>query len=228
MMADSQSNVSAADVADAAEEKSEQEQINANVQLTAEQKAAKLEELKQKMAARRIERQREEKEQAKERERLRRKAGQDMTEVKKALEEKEMAKILEQKKREKAEEKAAKAKIMAQIEADRRERQRKAQEAKSGSSGSLNTAATPTVQASTAPVTNYDTARLQIRVQGQAPLTESFQATDTLAHVMTWLSQKGVNGNLSMTFPRKVFGQGDMQKSLKELGLVPSAALMLT
>ncbi|KAI3486277.1 hypothetical protein L1887_50171 [Cichorium endivia] len=57
---------------------------------------------------------------------IRRKAGQDLTEVKEEMKRKEQLKEAERKRKEKADDAAFKAKIKAQIEADKRERAAKA------------------------------------------------------------------------------------------------------
>lgn len=64
----------------------------------------------------------EEKEEQRNGEKLRRKTGQELTQIKEKLEEAEMKKALEAKKKEKEEEKKAKARIMAEIELDKKNR----------------------------------------------------------------------------------------------------------
>ncbi|RUS14186.1 hypothetical protein BC937DRAFT_94219, partial [Endogone sp. FLAS-F59071] len=90
--------------------------------LTEEERAEKLAELKQRLADKRALRAMEEKEEQKTKEKIRRKTGQELTLVKEKLEEAEMKKALEAKKREKEEEKKAKARIMAEIELDKKNR----------------------------------------------------------------------------------------------------------
>lgn len=74
------------------------------------------------MASKRAAREQQEIDERKQAEKIRRKAGQEITNAKEALEAKEMKKALDMKKREKEQEKIAKAKIKAQIEQDRKER----------------------------------------------------------------------------------------------------------
>lgn len=90
--------------------------------LTEEEKLEKLAELKARMMAKRAAREQQEIEERKQAEKIRRKAGQEITNAKEALEAKEIKKALDMKKREKEQEKIAKAKIKAQIEQDRKER----------------------------------------------------------------------------------------------------------
>lgn len=86
--------------------------------------------LKNRLAEKRAAREQAEIDERKQAEKIRRKAGQDLTSVKEALEAKEIKKIYDQKKREKEEEKIAKAKIKAQIEQDRKERAAKKEASK--------------------------------------------------------------------------------------------------
>lgn len=76
---------------------------------------------------------------------------------------------------------------------------------------------------------DYADARIQIRVTSGPPLTKVFSANDPLSVVYEFCKQSGVAGDfkLMQTFPRKVLAGADLSKTLKELGLVPSAALVV-
>ncbi|CAG8779427.1 7139_t:CDS:2, partial [Acaulospora morrowiae] len=72
----------------------------------------------------------------------------------------------------------------------------------------------------------YTEARLQIRRPDGQPITHTFQSTDTLQVVYDHVSPQVIGPfQLATTFPRKIFGDPEMGKTLKELGLVPSAVL---
>ncbi|KAI7894567.1 ubiquitin-related domain-containing protein [Mucor mucedo] len=195
--------------------------------LSEEEKKQKLAELKTRMAEKRAAREQAEIAERKQAEKIRRKAGQEVTNIKEALEAKEIKKIYDMKKKEKELEKVAKAKIMAQIEQDKKERAAR-KEAKQNvqqaqAQADALAAAQPVVKK------DYNEARLQIRVPGSAAITHTFDATATLSDVHTFLQGQGLSNAfaLSTTFPRKTFGSADQTKTLKELGLVPSAALVL-
>ena len=72
----------------------------------------------------------------------------------------------------------------------------------------------------------------QFRLTNGVAITGTFEPTDTLSKVVSYVSSKRTDGaapfSLSMTFPRKTFSESDMDKSLKDCGLVPSAVLVLT
>lgn len=141
--------------------------------LTEEEKKAQLAALKQRLVEKRAARALEEKEEQKSAERFRRRAGQDMTEVKAKLEEKEMKQMVERKKKEKADDQKAKAAIKAQIEADKADRLRKKQEKEKGLQ-EANAAAAAAAQASgssSSAAKVYTETRLQIRQpEGQPPI----------------------------------------------------------
>jgi hypothetical protein len=180
--------------------------------LTEEEKKQKLAELQEKLAARRAERAAAEAAEQKEREKMRRITGREITEVKERQKELEMKKAFEQQRREKEEEKLAKARVKAQIEADKKARAEKAEREKllrqgqpgpadiSGSSAAA-TAAVPVVS-----LQGYSEARIQIRLPTGPPLTQSFPADEPLRAVYEFLqSTKGYRMNgftLSTTFPR--------------------------
>ncbi|KAJ3280033.1 Thioredoxin domain-containing protein 2, partial [Rhizoclosmatium sp. JEL0117] len=90
--------------------------------LTEEEKKAKLEQLKIKMAQKKEEKRLAEIEESKAKEKVRRTTGKEMVEMKEKMAELELKKAAEQKKREKEEDRIAKAKIKAQIELDRKDR----------------------------------------------------------------------------------------------------------
>ena len=203
--------------------------------LTAEEKAQKLLELQERMRLKREERKLVEAEEAKAKERMRRTNGQEMVAIKERMEQEEMRKHLDAKKREKEEDRVARNKIKAQIEADRRERELQAEERRRAARGepasaSSAVAAPPaTVAAAPAPAKDYDEARLQIRMPRGPAVTHSFPASAQLQSVYEFLAnhRPGAPFKLVQPFPRKVLDGADRTKSLKDLGLVPSAALIL-
>lgn len=72
----------------------------------------------------------------------------------------------------------------------------------------------------------------QFRLTNGTAITGSFQATDTLSTVQEYVSTNRTDGStpfaLMTSFPRKTFTTADMNTSLKDAGLVPSAVLILT
>ncbi|KAJ3327940.1 hypothetical protein HDU76_010860 [Blyttiomyces sp. JEL0837] len=198
--------------------------------LTEEEKKAKLEELKARLALKKEEKRLKEIEEEKAREKVRRKSGREITDLKERQKELEMKKALDAKIKEKEEDRIAKAKIKAQIEADKRDRAAKAEKEKlerqglspSASSTSLNAAPAP---AASAPTKEYTESRIQLRLMTGGTLNRVFKCDAKLQEIYTFVAAETGNENFKLmtTFPRKVLDERD--KTLKELGLVPSAAL---
>ncbi|KAH9926984.1 ubiquitin-related domain-containing protein [Fomitopsis serialis] len=203
--------------------------------LTEEEKRQRLADLKEKMAAKRMVKSKEEAKEQQANEAIRRKAGRDMNEVREEMKAKEIKKDLEAKKREKVEEAQARARVKAQIEADKRERAEKAAREKALREGK------PLPESSAAPVAaapppaapksgkDYPETRLQIRMaSGGQPYTTTLPSDSTLREVAEFLAAQTLSVDVetvtfAMHFPRKQFTRSDLSKSLRDLGLTPSA-----
>lgn len=111
--------------------------------LTEVEKAAKLEELKLKLAEKRAVQQEEERRQKLEQEKIRRIGGREIAAVKEKTREDLFKKELAEQKRQKQADKVARAKILAQIEADKQARSEKfaKQKQPASSAASVNTIA---------------------------------------------------------------------------------------
>merc|ERR1712059_103309 len=120
----------------------------------------------------------------------------DMGEIRQALAEQEIRKLADIRRREKNEEKAAKARVLAQIEADKAAR--KAEKEAASKNKDAASAPNPAAAVATpAAKKDYSDCRLQIRqTNGQAIV--------------------------------QTFGDEDYENTLENLGLVPSAVLMVT
>ncbi|KAJ2386538.1 hypothetical protein GGI23_006468, partial [Coemansia sp. RSA 2559] len=210
--------------------------------LTEEEKAQKIQELQERIKQKRQKREAAEKEEQRKNELIRRKAGQDQTEQQEKLKEAQIQRDIEKRKREKESDKLAARKIKEQIEQDKRDRAARFAREKAERDGTaapqepkptvVNTAQLQNVSS------NSDQARLQIRpmLTGDdaptKPLTRMFGANQTLKDVFDYIRKEipsvGHHFKLSTTFPRNEFSTHQESKTLKELGLVPSAALILT
>lgn len=199
----------------------------------------RLAELREKAAARKAANAAKEAEEAKKNEAIKRKGGKELAQIKEELKLKEAQKLVEQKKKEKLEDLKARQKIKAQIEADKKERAEKAALEKAlrdgtalPASASKPTGPPPPSMTSTAgnSSVNRKETRLQIRLPVGNPLTTTKPSEDTLQSVLDWIRANApvaVEGRISIPFPRKQFTQEEMQKTLAELGLVPSSVLIV-
>ncbi|KAG8876126.1 hypothetical protein FRB97_004427 [Tulasnella sp. 331] len=217
--------------------------------LTEEEKKERLAELRQQMLEKRSKKAVEEAKEQKANEALRRKAGQDMGAAREAMKIKEANKEAEKRKQEKIDDAKARAAIKAQIEADKRERAEKIAREKalregrgyqSGEQSSTPAAPAPVAASSAAAASTgikgseYPETRLQIRLSTGGPtLSTTLPSTETLRSVAEFVAGQSLAYNVesvsfTMQFPRKSFTRSDLGKTLKDLGLTPSAVLMAT
>ncbi|KAG8901873.1 hypothetical protein FRB99_005029 [Tulasnella sp. 403] len=211
--------------------------------LTEEEKKERLEELRKKAAEKRAMKSVEDAKEARANELIRRKAGQDRGAAVEQMKIKEAERDAAKRKQEKIDDAKVRAAIKAQIEADKRERAEKAAKEKAlreGREYSLGQAAESTSgsssgQTATAPSntptlkgSEYKDTRLQVpRDQSLPPdpLTLGRLALREVAEFVAGQNASfGVDTiSFAMQFPRKTFTRGDFGKTLKDLGLTPSA-----
>lgn len=201
--------------------------------LTEEEKKAKLEELKAKAALKRAAQAEEDKLQVKKNEEIRRKATKESQDIREQLQMKEKIKEAEKKKKEKQEEILQRKKVLEQIQRDKEERRRKAEAEKAAREGRAvqqqPVAAAPAVVTQPAKkAVDYTEARLRLQTAG-GTVTKSFPVDTTLFEVAQALqAENGIAAeSFTQNFPRKVFGVTEFGMTLKEAGMVPSAALIV-
>ncbi|KAI1250571.1 hypothetical protein MGN70_007628 [Eutypa lata] len=204
--------------------------------LTEEEKKARLEELREKVREKKAGKALEDKEEHKRNEQIRQKATKESQDLKEEIARKEQIKEAAKKRQEKLDDLEAKRRIKAKIEADKEERRRKAEEAKAAREGravpSASSSSTPApapAPAAARPAATHNEARLRLQTPG-GNVMKTLPAETTLFEVAQLLqSEDGVAvTRFVMNFPRKTFeGSIDFGKTLKEAGLVPSAALIV-
>ncbi|KAF7309502.1 hypothetical protein MIND_00321000 [Mycena indigotica] len=207
--------------------------------LTEEEKKQKLAELRAKMVEKRANKAVEEAKEAKASEMIRRKAGKDMGALKDEMEKRQAIQDAEKKKREKIEDAKARAAVKAQIEADKRARAEKAAREKALRHGEAivdSPTTNPVASTSSATVAGKDfkETRLQIRMStGGQPYTTTLPSDAPLREVAEFLAGQILSVDVetisfAQHFPRKAFSKADFSKSLRDLGLTPSAVLIAT
>jgi DNA repair exonuclease SbcCD ATPase subunit len=201
--------------------------------LTEEEKAARLQELREKLAAKRAGQADEDKKAQLRNEQIRKKHTRENDDVKEELRKKEQLKEQKQKKQEKLDDAAAKKRIKDQIEADKRARKAKADEEKAMRANpdayNPGAAAVPAAASAAPKVTaNHSEARLRLQT-ASGNVMKTFPAETTLFEVAHALAEEsGVQASsFTQNFPKKVWDQGDFGMTLKEAGLAPSAALIV-
>lgn len=199
--------------------------------LTEEEKREKLEKLQELRKQKRLEKEEQEKKDQIAREKQRRTFGKDMSQVRQKMEEDEIKKIAELRRREKQEDRLAKQKIKEQIEKDKRERAAMFQKTPSQETAPKAAPASAAQPAAPTEKKEYTDCRLQIRLTNGQALTQTFKAKEPLSAVRLYIElnrtdEKG-NFNIMTTYPKKVFTPEDMEKPLDQLGLVPSAVVVV-
>ncbi|KAK8158714.1 ubiquitin-related domain-containing protein [Phyllosticta citrichinensis] len=197
--------------------------------LTEEEKKAKLEDLRLKLAAKRAGQAEQDKLDKQKNDEIRRKATKETQDAKEALQAKERIKEAQAKKREKQEEIEARKRVQARIEEQKEERRRKAELEKAARLGQAPPEAVPAAApAPPKPSAAYSEARLRLQTPS-GTVQKTLPVETTLFEVAHQLTQeKGITvTNFTQTFPRKVFDSTDFGMTLKEAGMVPSAALIV-
>ncbi|XP_051945049.1 UBX domain-containing protein 1-like isoform X1 [Xyrauchen texanus] len=204
--------------------------------MTEEERQEQVKRLEELMRARQEERSERERQEEIEREKQRRKQGQELLQVKQKLQDDEMKKLADQRRREKMEDRLAKQRVKEKIARDREERARKFGGCSSSTDLSSPPSEAPTQslpdnQGPPQAKKDYDECRIQVRLLDGSTLSAVFKAQEPLAAVRVYVQMNGANGvdfNLITPYPRRVYTDLDMEKPLRELGLVPSAVLVVT
>lgn len=207
--------------------------------LTEEEKERQTRRMMELIAQKQQEREEREKRERIEQEKQRRKQGQELSVIRQKMQEQEMQKAAEDRRREKQEERMARERVKEKIARDKAERARRYG---GGTSDPISPPSESPLPASTpspsSPVQEpptkkeYDQCRIQVRLLDGTALSQTFRAREQLAAVRLYVELNWPGGpegpfNLLTSFPRRVFTEEDMEKPLQELGLVPSAVLIV-
>ncbi|KAM6158077.1 UBX domain-containing protein 1 [Rhynchocyon petersi] len=190
------------------------------------------------VAQKQREREEREEREALERERQRRRQGQELSAARQRLQEDEMRRAAEERRREKAEELAARQRVREKIERDKAERAKKYGSTVSSqpSPSATEPGPVPSSPSQEPPSKReYDQCRIQVRLPDGTSLTQTFRAREQLAAVRLYVElhrgEEPGGGQdpvqLLSGFPRRAFSEADMERPLQELGLVPSAVLIV-
>ncbi|KAK6485180.1 UBX domain-containing protein 4-like isoform X1 [Huso huso] len=195
----------------------------------------KVERLTKKLEERREHKNREEESEIK-KEVERRKVGKEILDFKKKNEGEKTKQMLEERNREKAEEKAARDRVKQQIALDRADRAARYAKTKEEVDAAM-AAALQTRQAElvakkqTSQKERSAIARIQFRLPDGSSITNQFPSETRLEEARQFVAQevgkKYGNFSLATMFPRREFTIEDFDKTLLELELAPSAAIVL-
>jgi UBX domain-containing protein 1/4 len=203
--------------------------------LTEEEKKAKLEELREKMAAKKAVLSEQDKIDKKKNEQIAAKKTKESQDIKEQLKVKEQIKDAEKKRREKTADIEAKKRIQARIAADKEERRLKTEREKAERAGTApptpQSAAPVAAAASTTskPASEYTETRLRLQTAA-GNIMKTFPVNTTLFEVAAAVGEEIGRDVESFTqnFPKKIFNNEYFGETLKDLKLVPSASLIVT
>lgn len=198
--------------------------------LTEEEKAEKLKEMKERLALKRAAQAEQDKVDRKKNEQIRMKATKEGQDIKEELQKKERIKEAQAKKAEKQADIEAKKRVLEKLEAQKQERKRKAELEKAQRAGQAPPqyaeASTPAPSAPK-PAAAYTEARLALQTP-TGRVMKNFPVETTLFEVAHALQEQGIEvSSFTTTFPKKTFDKTDFGMTLKEAGMVPSAALIV-
>jgi UBX domain-containing protein 1/4 len=205
--------------------------------LTEEEKKQKLEELREKLAAKRAGQAEVDKAERKRNDEIKKKHTRETEDAKEELQRKEQIKEAQKKRQEKADDLAAKKRIKEKIEADKAARRQKAEEEKAMRAnpaafnpGAPSAGGGSALAGAQAPKSGANHAEARLRLQTPSGnVMKTFPAETTLfevAHALT--EENGTQANsFTMTMPKKQFETTDFGMTLKEAGLTPSAVLIV-
>lgn len=203
--------------------------------LTHEEKQAKIQQLRERLAAKRAAQAVLDQENVRRNALIERKKTKETSDIMDSLKRKEQLRDIEKKKKEKQEDIAAKVKVRAQIEADKKDRSVKglgvtSPEISKLMNPNLDQQAFSPAFAKTK--MTHDSTRLQLRMVGQQAIIRQFASSMTLYDVAKELeSETGIDPHFAvfrMTFPTRVFQGDDLRMDLKGCSLTPSATLTLS
>ncbi|XP_077071965.1 UBX domain-containing protein 4 isoform X2 [Siphateles boraxobius] len=197
---------------------------------------ARVERLTKKLEERREQKKKAEEENELKKEVERRKTGKEILDYKKKQEDEKTKRLLEERNREKAEEKAARERVKQQIALDRADRA--ARYAQNQQDTEVTRLAALQARAAEQEAKREAThrersavARIQFRLPDGSSFTNQFPSEARLQEVRQFAAQEVGNRygqfSLATMFPRREFTDEDLQKSLLELELAPSASIVL-
>ncbi|XP_067300744.1 UBX domain-containing protein 4 [Pseudorasbora parva] len=197
---------------------------------------ARVERLTKKLEERREQKKKAEEENELKKEVERRKMGKEILDYKKKQEDDKTKRLLEERNREKAEEKAARERVKQQIALDRADRAARyaqnQQDAEANRLAALQARAVEHEAKRDATQRERSAiARIQFRLPDGSSFTNQFPSETLLQEARRFAAQEVGNRygqfSLATMFPRREFTTEDLEKSLLELELAPSASVVL-
>jgi hypothetical protein len=189
--------------------------------------------LQEKLIKIRLEKSEKEKQDFIEAEKDRRRTGREIHDLKQKHAENELKRLGEEKRREKKADALYKQNLLDGIARDK-EAKKKAREAEQSGVTAATSAAAPVIIAAPAlsEKKEYTECKIQVRQTNGASMVHIFKASEQLAAVRLWVEMNRTDSSdkfqLMQTFPKKIFTDEEMFRSLSDLGLTPASSLVIS
>lgn len=206
-------------------------------QMTPEEKMEQTRKLQERINQKRLENEELERKRQIESEKKRREEGKSLAQIKADIDFKEAQKLAAERRREKREDALARQRVKDEIARDRAEKKARLEREKLMKANNASAAPPAPTQQLPMPIASstsstHTHARLQIRLPDGTTLKETFSSTEQLAAVRLYIEMNRKDGSstdfdLMTTFPRRVFTEEEYNHPLSELGLSPSANVIV-
>ncbi|XP_074623884.1 UBX domain-containing protein 4-like isoform X3 [Acropora palmata] len=193
----------------------------------------RVERAKELLEKKRLEKEENEQQNLKRKEFDRRHVGQEITKAKRNRDEKQAQTILSQIKEDKAKERAHREAVRQQVARDKAEREARRQIEQQAQAMTVSSSDAITVGSDTQATSSaWTSVRLQFRLPDGSSVTNSFATDATIDSVKEFISNhvgsSASSITLYTTYPRRELTEEDLVKSLSDLGLAPSATLVVS
>ncbi|XP_046575346.1 UBX domain-containing protein 4-like [Haliotis rubra] len=180
----------------------------------------------------RLEKRKQEEEEAKKKEMERIKLGQEVQKLKQFQQDRELKETAQQLKKDREDDKKARERIKEQIARDRAERAARFNKEKADREKTQEEAKRAKLMAQQQAAAKAEAERRQARIQFRLPdgssVTQQFPSRNNLQEAYNFVSQHvGSTVTLSTTFPRRTFSDADMSLTFADLQLAPSSVVMV-
>ncbi|GFO30343.1 ubx domain-containing protein 4-like [Plakobranchus ocellatus] len=188
---------------------------------------------KELLEQKRQEKMRKEAEEARQKEIERRNIGQGVQKLREQQKEMQLLEAKRELQKEKENDRLARQKVKEEIERDRAEKalkfnKQKNEQAQAREEENRRKLAEQQAALAEEQARRSDIARIQFRMADGSFLTQQFPATETFRTIEEFIIQHlGSEVSLSTSFPRRMFTAADRDKTLQELQLAPSAAILV-
>ncbi|XP_066299925.1 UBX domain-containing protein 4-like [Branchiostoma lanceolatum] len=227
---DGPSKPSASAVAAVSTEEEKQQKLESLDNTSNTDNSERMERAKRLIEERREAKRQEEIDEGKRKEKERRRQGQDMVKAKQTTQERQAKARAEELRKAKEEERLARERVREQIARDREDRAaRYKQEKEERGQAQVVREQEKAAEEASRQAARSEFARLQFRLPDGSSVTNTFASRDNLENARQFVAEHLQLQNFAMatTFPRRQFTDADMASSLMELGLAPSAALVV-